>query len=134
MGSDEAQSGGSSRCARASERVTWRHAKSSLVQGERDVQVDQAAKRLLIVAMVILTATAPPAAYSLMPAASAGGLSTGGQAQPSIVSWVPRATASSPQRFQWSDAGVGALGTLAVVGIGSGVAVVVRRRAQPIGG
>lgn len=89
-------------------------------------------KRLLIAATVIVAASLPSVAFGYVRSASGGAL-TSGRAQPSVLLSVPRATASSPQGFQWDDAGIGALGMLALASVGSAVAVVVRRRAhQPI--
>jgi hypothetical protein len=89
-------------------------------------------KRLLITATLILAVSAPSAAYAMVQAAP-GGSSTSGQAQPSIISSAPRATVSSSQGFQWGDAGIGAAGVLGLVGVGSGAALVIRRRVrQPV--
>jgi hypothetical protein len=41
---------------------------------------------------------------------------------------VRRTSASSPEGFRWDDAGIGAAGALALIGIGSGAAGAARRR------
>lgn len=89
-------------------------------------------KRLLIAATMVLAVSGPSAAYAFVQVAP-GGSSVGGQAQPSVIVSVPRATMSSSQGFQWGDAGIGAVGVLALLGVGSGAALVVRRRVhQPL--
>lgn len=84
-------------------------------------------KRLLIAATMIVTMSAPSAAYAFV-RVTGGGPATGGQGQPSIVASVPRAAASASQGFQWGDAGVGAGAILALVAVGAGGTLVIRRR------
>jgi len=84
-------------------------------------------KRLLIAATMIVAMSAPSAAYAFI-RVTGGGPATSGQGQPSIVSSVPRATPSASQGFQWGDAGVGAGVILALVGVGVGATLVIRRR------
>jgi hypothetical protein len=84
-------------------------------------------RRLLVVAAVVFAVSAPSAAFAFLPDAS-GGSSTSGRAQRSVVPSVAPAAASVSQGFQWGDAGIGAGGVLAVVGVGAGAAVVIRRR------
>ena len=112
-------------------------------------------KRSLVVATLIVAASAPAAAYATVLASGAGSggpaqpvvvvsaphpsaahasfPAEGGRAapdQPPIVVSTPRASASSSSSFQWGDAGIGAAGVLALAGIGTGAAVVIRRRAR----
>ena len=55
--------------------------------------------------------------------------SPGAGAQVPAVPSVQPAAVSSAEAFQWEDAGIGAACMLAVVGVGSGVVLVRRRRA-----
>jgi hypothetical protein len=58
--------------------------------------------------------------------ASEGGL-------PTAASTVHPTGPSSQAGFQWGDAGIGAAGVLALVGVGAGATLVIRRRAhQPV--
>ncbi|HEY2437002.1 MAG TPA: hypothetical protein VGH93_07460 [Solirubrobacteraceae bacterium] len=84
-------------------------------------------KRFLAVATLIVAAAAPSVAGATVLAAGAG---SGGPAHPVIVVSAPRASAPSSPGFQWGDAGIGAAGVLALAGIGTGAALMVRRRAQ----
>jgi hypothetical protein len=79
-------------------------------------------KRLLIAGTAILALSAPSAAFAYVRVLSAGD-STSGR-PPALI--VP--TATSPQGFQWSDAGIGAAGMVVLLGAGAGVATVMRRR------
>jgi hypothetical protein len=81
-------------------------------------------KRLVIVATAILAMGIPSLANATTLVGTEGG-STAGHTRP-IVS-VPPATAPSPEGFQWSDAGIGALGMIALAGVGSGAGVLIRR-------
>jgi hypothetical protein len=84
-------------------------------------------KRLVIAATVVLAFSVPSAAYALLRVAS-GGSATSGQAQPPFALAVHSSGPSSQAGFQWGDAGIGAAGVLALVAIGVGAAVVIRRR------
>jgi hypothetical protein len=91
-------------------------------------------KRLLFAATMIVAMSAPSAAYAFI-RDTGGGPATGGQVQPSVVPSVHHAAASASQGFQWGDAGVGAGVVLALVGVGVGGTLVIRRRVhQPVAG
>jgi hypothetical protein len=116
-------------------------------------------KRLLIAATAILAISAPSAAYAFVRPAAAGSptgstpavaradvialkpqaqaafhrLDAQATRQRSIASAVPRAAAPASEGFQWGDAGIGAAGVLALVGVGSGGLMMIRRRVhQPL--
>jgi uncharacterized membrane protein len=94
----------------------------------------KAIKRLLVATAAIVMVSAPSAAFARVVGADGGG-SVGTPAQPSIVSSVPHAAASASQGFQWGDAGVGAGVILALLGVGVGGTLVIRRRVhQPVAG
>jgi hypothetical protein len=92
-------------------------------------------KRALIAAVAIAAVAAPAAAFArlnLDPVAAVdSGIQAASQATPH-----PASHATAPTRpvtvtssgFQWGDAGVGAVGALVLISIGSGTAVAVRRR------
>jgi hypothetical protein len=87
-------------------------------------------RQILTAAVLALATIAPTSAYARFnldpPAAS-------GASVPVQAPSVARTTVSSPQGFQWGDAGIGAAGVLALVSVGSGVIVVRRHRGhQPI--
>ena len=84
-------------------------------------------KRSLTAATVVLAASAPSVAYARFNLDPPGPSVTGGQAQRAFVTSAQRTDASSPRRFQWDDAGIGAAGVFVLVGVGS-CAVVARRR------
>lgn len=87
----------------------------------------KATKRTLAAAAVIAAASAPSTAYArfnLDPEPSAAHP----QAPHIITPAHAEADASSPGRFQWGDAGLGAAGTLALLGVGAGSTVVLARR------
>ncbi len=85
-------------------------------------------KRSLTAATVVLAASAPSVAYARFNLDPPGPSVPGGQAPTAIVPSAQRTDASSPQRFQWDDAGIGAAGVLVLVGVGSGAVVARRRR------
>jgi hypothetical protein len=90
-------------------------------------------KRLLVAATAILVLSAPPAAFALDTAG--GGGSASGPARAAVIARVSPSTSSSLRGFHWGDAGIGAAGVLALMGIGAGATLVVRRRVhQPIAG
>jgi hypothetical protein len=119
-------------------------------------------KRLLAAATLILAVSTPPAAYArFFEYGPPAGSQTSGQANPSIgaaklsqldqlqASVAPRFASeggspsaastvhptgpSSQDGFQWGDAGIGAAGVLALVGVGAGATLVIRRRThQPL--
>jgi hypothetical protein len=91
-------------------------------------------KRLVFAATMIVAMSAPSAAYAFI-RVTGGGPATGGQGQSPIVSSVPRVTASAYQGFQWGDAGVGAGVIVALLAVGAGATLVIRRRVhQPVAG
>lgn len=91
-------------------------------------------KRILTAATVVLAASAPSTAYA-SPAQDPGPSTSSGQAQSAIVPSVQRTTASSPQGFQWDDAGIGAAGVLVLLGLGSGATIARRHRVHtPLAG
>jgi hypothetical protein len=80
-------------------------------------------RRLLTALTVVLVVSAPSVASAMIPLEPLTGAPTSAQAPLSA----PRAAASS-ESFQWGDAGVGAAGVLALVGLGSGAVLAIRRR------
>jgi hypothetical protein len=114
-------------------------------------------KRLLAAATVILAVSTPSAYARILDYGPPAGSQTSGQAKPSIgaakrsqldqlqpsvaqrsaseggrpsaASTVHPTEASSPQDgFQWDDAAIGAAGVLALIGVGAGATLVIRRR------
>jgi hypothetical protein len=122
-------------------------------------------RRILTTATVIITVSAPSAAYArFFEYSPPAGSQTNSQAQPSLTQlgaakqrqldqlqasvaqrvashggW-PTATTtahptgqSSQDAFHWGDAGIGAAGVLALVSIGAGATLLIRRRMhQPL--
>jgi hypothetical protein len=90
-------------------------------------------KHTLIAAAVIVAASAPSSAQARFmtgggpPSASARAVNSQ-QVHNATAPFAGNASASSPQGFQWDDAGIGAAGALALVSAGSGAIVVLRRR------
>jgi hypothetical protein len=90
-------------------------------------------KRILIVATVVVAASAPAAASAKYIVEPSGSSATSGPAQHAIVASVRPTAASDGQSFEWGDAGIGAAGVLVLIGVGSGALGVRRRRAhQPL--
>jgi hypothetical protein len=87
----------------------------------------KATKRTLAAAVVIAAASAPSAAYARFNLAPAPP-GTSHPAERTITPSTPKAEVSSPGGFQWGDAGLGAAGTLVLLGTGAGSAAVVSRR------
>ena len=83
-------------------------------------------KRFLIAATAILALSAPSAAFGYIRVMSSGPSS--GQTHAVIAPPALRTAASSPQGFQWGDAGVGAAGVIVLLGAGAGVASAMRHR------
>ncbi len=89
-------------------------------------------KRVAVVAIAVLAASAPSAAYARLnldlpataPVVSPQTVHTA--ASPSAG----KASASATQGFQWDDAGVGAAGVIILASISSGTMLVLRRRTQ----
>jgi non-ribosomal peptide synthetase component E (peptide arylation enzyme) len=105
-------------------------AMNAAVAGGATLSLIAQIRRILTAAVVALATIAPASAYARLnldpPAAP-------GASVPAQAPSVQRATASSSQSFEWGDAGIGAAGVLALIGVGSGVIVVRRRRPhQPI--
>jgi hypothetical protein len=84
-------------------------------------------KRTLAAAGVALAAIAPAAASARVDFNPPLPSVTSGQAQSAIVP-SGRATASSPEGFQWDDAGIGAAATAVLVGAGAAASGAGRRR------
>lgn len=88
-----------------------------------------AIKRLVGLAAVITVMSAPSVAYARLelnptpPASSGAAPSTN---QPSAA----RPSASASQGFRWGDAGIGAVGMLALVGAAGATSLVARRHAH----
>jgi hypothetical protein len=88
----------------------------------------QPIKRILTAATVMLAVSAPSAAYARFVQDPPVPPAVSGQVQSAIVAFGQHATASSPEGFQWDDAGIGAAGMLVLAGVGSGAVVARRRR------
>jgi hypothetical protein len=109
-------------------------------------------KRTLIVAAAVAAMGAPSSAYAMFisgkggmapaPAASVSAPARGGETSGTRGSLAdPRARmlgaarhgVSSPNGFQWGDAGIGAAAVLVLISLGYSAAVVIRRRVhQPV--
>jgi hypothetical protein len=90
-------------------------------------------KRIVIVATVLLAASAPSVAFARLappdPSVSAPAHAVNGpQVQNATPPSAGNASASSPRGFQWDDAGIGAAGAVALLCVASGVIVARRRR------
>lgn len=82
-------------------------------------------RQILTAAVLALVVVAPASAYArfdLNPPAPSGA------SVPVQAPSVARATASSPQGFQWGDAGIGAAGMIVLLGTGAAASGTVRRR------
>jgi hypothetical protein len=82
-------------------------------------------KRTLAAATVIITAGLPAVAVATPDGVPPGAPST---ASPPPVEIVATPAMNADPGFQWGDAGLGAAGMALLVGVGSGAAVVARRR------
>jgi len=92
-------------------------------------------KRLLVAVTAILALSAPSVALAYIRVDSGGSLTSGNASRASVASAVQPAGPSAQAGFQWGDAGIGGAGVLALVGLGAGATVVVRRRVrEPVAG
>jgi hypothetical protein len=94
-------------------------------------------KRILSAAIVIAAVAAPTAASARL---DLDPISAPAPAQPLPAQAAPTAAphavnGSSSQSFEWGDAGIGAGGLLVLIAVGTGAAVVYRRRGhRPLAG
>jgi hypothetical protein len=87
-------------------------------------------RRSLIAGLAIGAAALPTAAQARF---IAGKPVTTTHSVAQVVNAAPQPPSSSARSgFEWGDAGIGAAGALALVGIGSGVVAVRRRRMGPL--
>jgi hypothetical protein len=86
--------------------------------------------RILTTATVVVAAGVPAVASARFEFNPPRPAVSSGHAQRPVVPSVQRPAASSTQGFHWDDAGIGAVGVLVLVGLGSGAVVARRRRTQ----
>jgi hypothetical protein len=87
-------------------------------------------KRILTVATVVLAVSVPSVAYArpMFDPPGATPAVNSQTVQNAPLRTAGNGSASSPQGFQWDDAGIGAAGILALLSVGSVVIIARRRR------